>query len=279
MQITAASRKSQKHSTKIGEKFTLPGSSPDIFTALIPASRHMNNQRILAFSSSRVGSSGYLEFAAPEIKEFLGNHSRNIAFIPFASVTNDYENYYSMVQEGLQQTGYSIELVKPWEAKAVISRCDAIMVGGGNTFKLIHDLYAQDLVEFVKMKVAQGIPYIGWSAGANIAGATICTTNDMPIIQPPSFAGFRFLPFQLNPHYINQTVEGHNGETRDERLTEFTQLNHGVPVVGLPEGSLLKLEAGKVWYRGQSPAVLFVFKDGRTERKEIVPDTDLTFLM
>ncbi|WP_165958067.1 dipeptidase PepE [Segetibacter sp. 3557_3] len=238
----------------------------------------MNDHRILALSSSRVGNSGYLEFAAPEIKDFLGPKPINIAFIPFAAVTNDYEHYHAIVQEGLKQLGYNIQLVTPGEAKATLSQADAIMVGGGNTFKLLHDLYALDLVDLVKTKVARGTPYVGWSAGANIAGATICTTNDMPIIQPLSFTSLGFFSFQLNPHYINQKVEGHNGETRDERLTEFTQLNPGIPVVGLPEGSLLRMEGENLYYKGMAPAVMFIGKNSQVSREEISPGTDLTHL-
>ena len=235
---------------------------------------------ILALSSSRAGNGSYLETAAPMIHEFLGNIPAKIAFIPFASVEKDFREYLQLVQEALAHLHYDIRLVDLKNTDDVFTDVTAIMTGGGNTFKLLHDLYASGLMEKIKQAVHKGVPYIGWSAGANIAGRSICTTNDMPIIQPPGFSALGFLPFQINPHYLNETRENFHGETRDHRLTEFIHLNHGIPVLGIPEGSALRLRNQRLDYIGKSNSVLF-HQDmiGKKERREIPPATDISFLM
>lgn len=241
----------------------------------------MSVNRILAFSSSRVGNSGYLETATPVIKDFLGSKSLNIAFIPFATVGNDYDEYASMVKKGLEILPFGINTVMPDNAREVIEKADVIMVGGGNTFKLLHDIYEFKLLDVIRDKVNNGIPYIGWSAGSNITGPTIGTTNDMPVIEPKSFNALGLLPFQINPHYNNAKPAGHNGETRDQRLEEFIRLNPGVPVIGLPEGTALKLEGGILHFIGEVPGVLFYSETNINEtiRKEINEKDDLSFLL
>ncbi|MEO6733963.1 MAG: dipeptidase PepE [Ferruginibacter sp.] len=237
--------------------------------------------RVLAFSSSRVGNKGYLETAAPVIKDFLGNAALNIAFIPFASVDNNYEEYTSFVKNGLQGVPHLVNTVMPANAKETIENADVIMVGGGNTFKLLHDIYELKLLDVIRDKVNNGSPYIGWSAGSNITCPTIGTTNDMPVIEPKSFNALGFFPFQLNPHYTNAKPEGHNGETRDQRLEEFIKLNPGLPVVCLPEGTALQLEKGMLHFIGQLPCVLFQANIAGNEivRKEFSASGDLSFLL
>jgi dipeptidase E len=235
--------------------------------------------RLLAFSSSRVGNSSYLETAAPVIKKFLGDAPMNIAFVPFASVSPDYEVYSNMVRNGLSAFSYNIQTVQGDTAKKTIENADAIMVGGGNTFKLLHDLYDLQLMELIKDKVNNGTPFIGWSAGSNIAGATICTSNDMPIINPGSFIALGFLPFQINPHYYNQPVAGFNGETRNQRLAEFLQLNTTVPIVALPEGTALLLEEGKLKLIGSTNAFLFRWQHEAPAQTELTPGDDLSYLL
>lgn len=234
--------------------------------------------KILAFSSSRAGNGAYLETAAPEIQKFLGGAKLNVAFIPFASVNPDYEAYADTVRKGLSGLPYIIQTVNSENAAAVIEHADAIMVGGGNTFKLLHDLYALQLMELIKTKVKAGSPFIGWSAGSNIAGATICTSNDMPIVNPGSFTALGFLPFQINPHYYNQPITGFNGETRDQRLTEFLQLNPAVPVVALPEGTALLLAGGRLKLIG-STAILLRWENNFPAKTTLSPADDLTFLL
>lgn len=226
--------------------------------------------KVLAISSSRVGNSGFLEKAVSIIEDFLGKGSFHIAFIPFASVQRDYDKYGEMVKDALKPLSYSIHTVLPDNAKSVIEKADVIMVGGGNTFKLLHDIYHYDLLDLVQTKVKNGTPYIGWSAGANIAGRTISTTNDMPIIQPRSFASFHFFPFQINPHYINQTTESFNGETRDQRLEEFVVLNPDIPIVGLPEGTALHLDGAILKFIGEKDGVLFATDSNKLPGKKII---------
>ena len=217
----------------------------------------MSLTRVLAFSSSRVGNSAYLETAISPIKEFLGDRPLRIAFIPFADADNNYDAYLAKVAEGLKILPYRFDVVKRENAKMVIEQAEAIMVGGGNTFKLLHHLYEYKLIDLIKDQVKAGKPYVGWSAGSNIAGLSIGTTNDMPIIEPESFKGLGFLPCQINPHYINMKQDGHNGETRDERLHEFLKINPQASIVALPEGSALQLEEDILKLAGQAPAVLF----------------------
>jgi dipeptidase E len=234
---------------------------------------------ILSLSSSRVGNGGFLEKAIPLIQKFIGSKPLNIAFIPFASVQRSDEDYGNMVKEALHSVPYSINTATGKNAATVIQNADAIMVGGGNTFKLLHDLYKQDLLELIRERVKGGTYYIGWSAGANIAGRTISTTNDMPIIQPQSFASLAFFPFQINPHYINQSLEGHNGETRDQRLEEFIVLNPDVPVVGLPEGTALQMQRNTIRFIGDKEGVLFQNEKGLVKKRKVAVNEDLSRML
>jgi dipeptidase E len=217
----------------------------------------MSATQVLAFSSSRVKDSAYLEMAVPVIKNFLGDRPLRIAFIPFADADSNYDDYLAKARKGLANLPHQIDVVKPESERRLIEQAGVIMVGGGNTFKLLHDLYQLELIELIRQRVNGGIPYIGWSAGSNIAGLTIGTTNDMPIIEPKSFKALGFFPFQINPHYINVKPEGHNGETRDERLLEYLKVNPKASIIGLPEGTALQLEGKTLQLVGQVPAVLF----------------------
>ncbi len=240
----------------------------------------MHTNRILVFSSSRTGNGGYLEMALPPIKNFLGIRALTIAFIPFASVDNDYEAYAALVRTAMSSLPYKIIAVQPEDAKATIEKVDVIMVGGGNTFKLLHDIYAFQLLDIIRDKVNKGTPYIGWSAGANITGPGIGTTNDMPVIAPKSFNALGLLPFQINPHYTNVKPAGHNGETRDQRLEEFMKMNPGLPIVALPEGTALQLEGNQLNFIGEKGAVLFYWDENdHAFKRDILPGEDLSFLL
>lgn len=237
--------------------------------------------RVLAFSSSRVKNSAYLETAVPVIKNFLGHKPLNIAFIPFAAADNNYDDYLAKTRQGLDALPYHIDLVKPGSARSAIENAEVIMTGGGNTFKLLHDLYELELIDLIRRKVHNGIPYVGWSAGSNVAGLTIGTTNDMPIIEPKSFKALGFFPFQINPHYISVKAEGHNGETRDERLIEYLKVNPNASIVCLPEGTALQLKGDSLKLIGNVPAVLFRTAANHTDpvRTTIDIGADLSWLL
>ena len=228
--------------------------------------------RILAFSSSRVADGAYLENAAPVIQNFLGEKPLTIAFVPFASV-DGYDDYATKVKEGLSTLPHTIRLVEEDNAKETIEDCDVVMTGGGNTFKLLHDLYRLKLMKLIRQKVHNGMPYIGWSAGSNLCGPTICTTNDMPIVQPESFDAFGFFPFQINPHYYNLVTEGFHGETRDQRLEEFLKLNKGKEIFCLPEGTYLKLQNDDLLFDGIAQGVRMTREDGQTIHYIVHPGT------
>jgi dipeptidase E len=235
-------------------------------------------KRILAFSSSRAGTSGYLETALPLIKNFLGDKLLQIAFIPFASVDNNYEAYAENVRTALQSLPHTVTALNHENAKKGIEQSDVIMVGGGNTFKLLHDIYQANIIDSIRNKVSSGTPYIGWSAGSNVLCPTIATTNDMPIIEPKSFNALGLLPFQINPHYTNQKPAGHNGETRDQRLEEFMKMNPGISVAGLPEGTALHLAGEVLQFIGAFKGVLLQAGDN-VIRREITDGQDLSFLL
>lgn len=237
------------------------------------------SKRILAVSSSRAGDSAYLAPALPFIKNILGNDALQIAFIPFAAVNNDYAGYTNMVKAGLQSLAHKIIPVLPGTAKETLQNSDVIMVGGGNTFKLLHDLHKLKLLDIIRDKVSSGTPYIGWSAGANILAPGIGTTNDMPVIEPESFNALGLLPFQINPHYTNAQPAGHRGETRDQRLEEFVLLNPGLPVIGLPEGSAMQLIENMLEIVGTVPAILFTSVADAMVKKEILPGEQLSYLL
>lgn len=241
----------------------------------------MTSKHILALSSSRFGNEKFLESAAFTIQNFLGESPLNIAFIPFALVSKDYDKYVNDVRLSLQDLPHIITLANPDNAKNIIEQSDVIMVGGGNTFKLLHDIYEAGILEAIQRKIHNGSPYIGWSAGANITAPTIGTTNDMPVIQPQSFKALNVFPFQINPHYYNQNPEGFNGETRNQRLFEFVNMNPSLKVAGLPEGTALKLQGSVLNFIGRNAGVLICAgeENATPTLKEIVPGEDVSFLL
>ncbi len=226
----------------------------------------MSLLRILAFSSSRVGGGTYLETAALVIRQFLGDIPLQIAFIPFAAV-DDYAGYGNRVAEGLAGMPHQLHVAYPHNAAGLIQQCDVVMMGGGNTFKLLHDLYRYELVEPIIAKVQTGTPYISWSAGTNLTGLSIRTTNDMPILQPQSFTAFGFFPFQINPHYYNEVRPDFHGETRDQRLEEFVKVAPEIPVVCLPEGTWLQAEGGNCIFEGRQPGMIMIGENGNVIRR------------
>lgn len=202
----------------------------------------IKNANLLLLSSSRVGETEYLQHALAMIKTKLKG-VKELLFIPYAGVTLNYDDYTEKVQSALAEIGVTVTGIHqqddPVEA---INSAKAIAVGGGNTFHLLHQLYQHHLINAIQNKVAGGMPYIGWSAGSNVAGLSIRTTNDMPIIEPESFNALQLVDFQLNPHYTDHNPPGHNGETRAQRLAEFMVLNPQTPIVAIVEGSALDIQ-------------------------------------
>jgi dipeptidase E len=210
------------------------------------------------------GSGGYLDYAEEEIGRFLGD-ARRVLFVPFALA--DHEGYAQRVRERLGRMSYQVEgLHHASDARVALKNAEAIFIGGGNTFRLLKGLYDLDLLETVRARVEAGVPYLGSSAGSNVAAPTIRTTNDMPIVQPPSFDALGLVPFQINPHYLDADPNStHMGETREERILQFLEENT-TPVLGLREGAWVRVEgtecrlggkSGARWFcRGQSPVEL-----------------------
>lgn len=212
--------------------------------------------KLLMLSSSRSGNEAYLQHARPMISTHLGD-IKELLFIPYAGVTIDWDNYAEKVQNALPQ--YHVTSIHQVDDPiSAVKAARAIVVGGGNTFNLLNELYQQNLLAVIQQKVREGTPYIGWSAGANICGDSIRTTNDMPIIQPPSFAALNLVPFQLNPHYSDYQAPGHNGETRAQRIQEFCTLNPTMPVIGIREGTALIRQADTLQLSGELPGVIFI---------------------
>jgi len=200
--------------------------------------------KLLLLSNSTLPGEPYLKWPKSIIDEFLGE-VRDVLFIPFAAVGFTYDKYEEMVAEALSEKGIRVKSIHHFEDKlAAINEAQAIFVGGGNSFKLLHDLQELNLVEAIQENVRKGTLYGGWSAGANMACPTIKTSNDMPIIEPESFNSLGLIDFQINPHYTEKTIDGHGGESRLQRLKEFVSIN-STPVICLPEGFGIKVENGQ----------------------------------
>ncbi|RTR32182.1 dipeptidase PepE [Shewanella atlantica] len=219
----------------------------------------------LLLSSSRVGDTPYLAHAIPFIKPLIAELANRIKpqnqkwlFIPYAGVSISHDAYLTRVISSLAELDIEISGIHQYDdPRQAIVQADGILVGGGNTFNLLHKLYKHDLVKLLTSKVSEGTPYIGWSAGSNIAGLSIRTTNDMPIVEPSSFNSLGLLPFQLNPHYTNYQAPGHNGETRAQRLLEFTCVDPDTPIVAIQEGTALWRQGDKLSLIGDKQAYLF----------------------
>jgi dipeptidase E len=225
---------------------------------------------LLLLSNSTNHGQGYLDHAIAEIESILGD-GRRIAFVPFALA--DQQAYTAKVTARLAKEGIDVDGVTPDAAgRGVIDRCQAIFVGGGNTFRLLDALQRSTLLHVVRERVVAGMPYIGSSAGTNIAAPTIRTTNDMPIVQPASFESLSLVPFQINPHYLDADPSSrHMGETREDRLREYLEEN-AVPVVGLREGAWIRV-AGAVRTLGGATGAR-VFRRG-ADPVELAPGSDL----
>ncbi|WER47191.1 dipeptidase PepE [Cupriavidus sp. WKF15] len=199
----------------------------------------------LLLLSNSSSDAGYLAHARDAISE-LASGSKTACFVPFAGVTRDWDTYETLVADALSPLGIDLRsLHRAADADAArqaIDTAQLIVVGGGNTFRLLQCLRERGLLAPIAAQVRSGgARYVGWSAGANLACPTICTTNDMPVANPGGLDALGLVPFQINPHYFNVVLPGFRGETRDQRLAEFTTLHPEVPVLGLPEGNWIRV--------------------------------------
>ncbi|MET0552365.1 MAG: dipeptidase PepE [Vicinamibacteria bacterium] len=229
---------------------------------------------LLLLSNSTNHGAGYLDHAMTEVKALFGDH-RRIAFVPFALA--DHQAYTAKVAARFEKEGIEVDRVTPdADGRAVVDRCQAIFVGGGNTFRLLDALQRSTLLHVLRERAVAGMPYLGASAGTNIAAPTIRTTNDMPIVQPASFEALSLVPFQINPHYLDaDPSSSHMGETRETRLREYLEENT-VPVVGLREGAWIRID-GDVRTLGGVTGARF-FRRG-AEPSELAPGSDLASVL
>lgn len=236
----------------------------------------MDKMRLLLLSNSTNPGEAYLSYPLADIRDFLGEGRRKALFIPYAAVTFSYDEYEAKVAQRFEEIGYQIEGIHrfPDPAEAV-RQAETIVVGGGNTWMLVRTLQENKLMEAIREKVLGGTPYVGWSAGSNIACPTLRTTNDMPIVQPASFDTLGLVCFQINPHYADSHPAGLGGETREDRINEFIAVNREVCVVGLREGTMLRCEGGSVRLIGRRTAR--IFKYGK-EPVELSSVDDFSFL-
>ncbi|HEV2855626.1 MAG TPA: dipeptidase PepE [Thermoanaerobaculia bacterium] len=212
-------------------------------------------RRLLLISNSTNHGQGYLDHVLPEIDQFLGS-VRRLVFIPFA--LKDREGYGAKAAERLAAIGVQVRTLTADEAgQRLVRDAEAVFTGGGNTFRLLKTLQDSGLLSILREKALAGMPYIGSSAGTNIAAPTIRTTNDMPIVQPASFEALELVPFQINPHYLDPDPGStHMGETREQRLKEFHEENE-TPVVGIREGAWIRVEGDHAALGGARGARIF----------------------
>ncbi len=232
---------------------------------------------LLLISNSTNAGEAYLEYPKENIRQFLNTHNvKEVLFVPYAGVTVSWDDYEAKVKMRFEEIGVSVKSIhhekNPQQA---VRDAKAIVVGGGNTFNLLKNVQDNGLIKEVQDKVLSGTPYIGWSAGSNLICPTICTTNDMPIVEPTSFNAFNLLPFQINPHYLDAHPDGHAGETREQRIEEYLAANQNKFVVGLREGCMLKFENDKLDLIG--PRAMRIFKYDE-KPYEVNAGDDLTFL-
>lgn len=215
-------------------------------------------KRLILASSSTIYGSGYLDYLLPTLRNFF-KEVKTLLFIPYARPSGiSYDDYTSLVAKPLALLNIKVKGIHQYSnPQAALQEAEAIFTGGGNTFELVHQLYKNKLFPSLKEAISSGVPYLGTSAGSNICGISMMTTNDMPIVFPQSFETLGVIPFNLNVHYLDADVNStHKGETRETRIKEFLMLN-STPVIGLREGSWLEVFDNKIYLKGGLKATLF----------------------
>ncbi len=233
--------------------------------------------RLRLFSTSTIHGGSYLEYCSEEIQQFFPTDG-HVVFVPFARPSGyTHDEYTEIARKKFNALGFELKGIhEEGDPTNVLSNASGIFTGGGNTFVLLTELYRRGLMDPIKEMVHAGIPYMGTSAGSNMAGLSIQTTNDMPIVYPPSFEAFGFINANLNPHYLDP-VEGlkHMGETRETRIKEFHVYND-IPVIGLREGSWIHVEGEEKLLKGAHQTRLF--RQGK-DAEELASNSDLSFLI
>jgi dipeptidase E len=232
-------------------------------------------RRLLLISNSTQHGGGYLDHCAAEMREFLGAEVDRILFVPWALFDRD--GYAVKARRRVSEMGFGLDSVhRTDDPRRAVREAQALFLGGGNTFRLLKRLHEEELIDPIRERVAAGMPYVGTSAGSNVACPTIRTTNDMPIVEPPSFEALDLVPFQINPHYLDpDPASRHQGETREQRIVEFLEESDRV-VIGLREGSMLRIEGEEMELRGTTGAR--IFRRG-AEPREVPPGTRLDELL
>ncbi|GAA4238401.1 dipeptidase PepE [Postechiella marina] len=233
-------------------------------------------KNIIIASTSTIHESGYLEYILEDLKSFFSN-AKEILFIPFARPGGmSHDDYTANARKAFAKINKNIVGLHTYNDKvSAVKNAQAIFVGGGNTFVLTNQLYKNNLIDALKQAVNNGTPYLGTSAGSNICGLTIKTTNDMPIVYPSSFNALGFVPFNINPHYLDpDTTSTHMGETRETRIKEFHNFNTQ-PVIGLREGSWLEVNNKSIILKGKLTARIFEYNK---TPYEITPETEINDL-
>jgi len=223
--------------------------------------------RLLLLSTSTVYGGNYLDYAEAEVRDFFGA-IRRLLFVPFALANRD--AYGAKARDRFAQIDIEVtSLHDAPDAKHAIAEAEGIFIGGGNTFRLLKTLYDAGSIAPIRDRVLSGIPYMGASAGSNVACPTIRTTNDMPIVEPPSLDALDLFPWQINPHYLDpDAASKHMGETREERLIQYLEENER-PVIGLREGGIIRVEEGKALLKGMAGARIFRQATEPEERRPI----------
>lgn len=227
-------------------------------------------KNLLLLSNTSSFKHGFLGHCEREIKDFLGE-SNELLFIPYAK--KDYELYFTKAEPFFRKIGVKLNSIHKTNPHDALENAKAMYIPGGNTFRLLKEIYSQEILDLIKERVELGTKYIGSSAGSAIASPTIRTTNDMPIIEPPSFDSLNLIPFQLNCHYLDKDPNfPHNGESREMRIWEFHE-EDDIPVIGLREDTWLEVSDSEVVLRGEDSAVLFRSDE---ERQEIEPNAKIS---
>ena len=231
---------------------------------------------LLLISNSTNAGEEYLKYPIAEIAKTLQGVSE-VVFIPYAAVTFSYDEYEAKVQNRFNEIGIKVRSIHhALNKRNFLRNAEAVVIGGGNTFALLKKMQEEDLLDVIHRRVKGGMPYIGWSAGSNVTCPTICTTNDMPIVQPESFRAIGLVSFQINPHYLDANPVGHAGETREQRILEYLEANRSRYVVGLREGCMLRIDDNGIELIGSRP--MRIFKKGQPTY-EVNPGDDISFLL